>query len=303
VLDRALAADPQRRYPSADALCEALGGLSQQARVLRAVRLVLSVTLAPPLVLVAFGFLTTLTFNATLGRRAPFDRDPLTLLLQLGWRSAFTTIFGAAVAVAVFGATGRLFQRLTMPIARMASRWALNDPAVLAQAVGAFGVVAIAAIIWEFSDVILACASTISLAPVERLAPLQEGQTGRAFLFRLALNVLAVVLVATIVRLGRLRARQRVNRSLWTIAPLGAILAIAVVLSEMPYRIIWQNKSERITFDGERCYVLGEFDNESLIYCPDKTPPRNRVVKDDDRAIQRTGIVEGIFSPPARAGE
>ena len=42
VLDRALAADPQRRHPSADALGEALGGLSQKARALRAVRLVLT---------------------------------------------------------------------------------------------------------------------------------------------------------------------------------------------------------------------------------------------------------------------
>ena len=120
-------------------------------------------------------------YNITLGRVAPFNRDPLSLLLQLGWQSAFTTILGAAVVVGVLGATGRLFRPLTKPIARVAARWALDDPAVLAQTVGAFAVVALGAIIWEFSDVILACLSKISTAPVEQLTPLQEGQTGRAF--------------------------------------------------------------------------------------------------------------------------
>jgi hypothetical protein len=85
---------------------------------------------------------------------------------------------------------------------------------------------------------------------------------------------------------------------LWTIAPLGAILAVTVVLSELPYRIIWQSRVERVAFAGDRCYVLGTSGDESLVYCPDKAPPRNRVVKDDDPAIRRTGINESIFSLP-----
>ena len=81
-------------------------------------------------------------------------------------------------------------------------------------------------------------------------------------------------------------------------APLTAMLVVTVASSELPYRTIWKSQAERIAFDGERCYVLGEFDRESLIYCPDKAPPRNRVVKDSDPGIRRTGIVEGIFSLP-----
>jgi hypothetical protein len=112
------------------------------------------------------------------------------------------------------------------------------------------------------------------------------------------LNALVVAVVAALLRIRRLRVRRRGNASLWTIAPLAAILAVAVVMSELPYRIIWQNKSERVAFEGERCYVLGESGQESLLYCPDKTPPRNRVVKNDDPMMRRTGIVEGIFSIP-----
>jgi RIO-like serine/threonine protein kinase len=303
VLDRALAADPQRRHPSADALAEALGGLSQKARLLRAVRIVLTIVLAPPAILGLLGLLTTYTFNNTLGRVAPFNRDSWLLLLQLGWQSAFTTILGAALLAGVLGATGRLFRPLRKIASGVAARWALDDPAILAQTVGAFAVVVLGAVIWRFSDVILACLSNINIAPAEQLRPLQQGNTVPAFLYRLALNAMAVTVIATLIRISRLRARQRAPRSAWTIAPLAAILIVTVALSELPYRIIWQSRYERIAFGGERCYVLGESGQESLIYCPDKAPPRNRVVKDDDPAIRRTGIIEDIFSPPARAGE
>ena len=188
-------------------------------------------------------------------------------------------------------------------VARATARWGSDDPDTLTQTVGAFALVAVAAIVWEFADVILSCLSSISIAPVEKLRLLQEDHTSRAFLYRLALNALAVAVVAAMFRIRRLRARRRGNASLWTIAPLVAILAVTIVMSELPYRIIWQNKSERVAFEGERCYVLGESGSESLIYCPDKAPPRNRVVKNDDSTMRRTGIVESIFSPPTRVGE
>ena len=273
MLERALAADPQRRYSTADALGEALGGLSQKARVLRAVRLVVAVTLGPLLVLGLLGSLTTYNYNLTLGRFAPFNREPVSLLLRLGWQSAFTTILGAAVVGAVLGATGRLFRPLSKALTRLAARWALDDPAVLAQTVGAFALISLGAIVWGFSDVILACLSNINTSSVERMVPLREGQTGRAFLYRLVLNALAVAVVATLVRIRRLHTRRRTSRSAWSWGPLGAMLVVTVALSELPYRIIWKSQAERITFDGDRCYVLGEADRESLILLPRQSAP------------------------------
>jgi hypothetical protein len=298
MLERALAPDPQRRYATADALGEAMVGLSQNARVLRAVRLVLAIVLVPPLVLGLLGYLTTIAFNTTLGRVAPFNREPLLMLIQIGWKSAFSAILYGFAALGVLGAIARLLRPLTAPIKRLAVRWGLDDPAVFAPAMGAVTVVALAALIWGFSDVILACLSNISTSSVERLVPLQEDHTARAFLFRLALNAVAVAVVAALVRIVRLRRRQRAPRSVWTLAPLTAILAVTVTLSELPYRIIWQSQFERIAFNGERCYVIGEIDSESLIYCPDKAPPRNRVVKDDEPGIRRSGSIERIFSLP-----
>jgi hypothetical protein len=300
VLDRALSPDPERRFATADDLDAALEGLSRQARAIKGAKIATAVLVAPPLMLAVLGLLTTYNFNITFGRAAPFNRDPIGLLIQLGWRSAFTTILGAAVVIRVVGATGRLLSPVTRLFSRTTGRW-LGHPDVFSQTVGTCAVAAVALIIWQFSDVILACLTRVSDAPMQQLMPLQEGNTGRAFVYRLALNALAVALVAALVHIRRLRGR--IMTSSWTLAPLCAVLAVTVVMSELPYRIIWQNKSERVTFEGQRCYVLGESGGESLVFCPDKTPPRNRIVRSDSPSLRRTGIIEGIFSMPIRTVE
>ena len=59
--------------------------------------------LVPPAVLGVLGLLTTYIFNNTLGRVAPFNRDSWGLMLQLGWKSAFTTILGVALLAGGWG--------------------------------------------------------------------------------------------------------------------------------------------------------------------------------------------------------
>ena len=150
---------------------------------------------------------------------------------------------------------------------------------------------------------ILACLTSINAAPVEQLALLQEGQTG------------ARLCVSDRVECARCRARRdagpdpsvarapRANRSLWTMAPLGAILAVTVVMSELPYRIIWQSKSERIAFEGERCYVLGESEQRVV----DLLPRQNAAAEPgrQDATIRRydgPASSRASFHTPARAG-
>jgi hypothetical protein len=298
VLDRALSPDPQRRYETAEALGAALHGLSRTARAIKAARIALAILAAPPLVLVLLGVLTTYNFNLTLGRAAPFNRDSLGLLLKLGWQSAFTTMLGAAVIGGVIGAAGRLLRPLRRLGERLARRCSLDDPAVLAQTVSIVAIVALVLIGWTFWDVVRACLSNINTSSADRLRPLREGQTGSAFVYRLLLNALAVAIGATLLRIHRRRPQRRPAVSAGIYVPLLGLLAVTVVLSELPYRIIWQSRVERVAFRTERCYVLGASEAQSLIYCPDKVPPRNRVVDNDDQSVRRTGIVESIFSLP-----
>jgi len=185
-------------------------------------------------------------------------------------------------------------------VKRFGRRINFNDPTVFAQAVASLGVIALALIIWRFSNVILAFTTfSISDAPAERLMTLRLDETRvDPSNYRRALDVLALCLGAALFRIRRLTAARQ--RAAWSAAalPVAGLLVLTVLLIEVPFRLVWRADAQKISFGDQRCYILGEHDAEALIYCPDKAPPRNRVVTLDDPAVRRLGIVENIFSPP-----
>ena len=78
-----------------------------------------------------------------------------------------------------------------------------------------------------------------------------------------------------------------------------ALIAVAVLALQVPYRILRHNAFPRVSFADERCYVIGERERESLLFCPDGEVPRNKVVAADDPRLERTTQVENIFTPRA----
>jgi hypothetical protein len=80
--------------------------------------------------------------------------------------------------------------------------------------------------------------------------------------------------------------------------PVAALLVLTVLLIEVPFRLLWRNEATRIDLAGERCYVLGEASGQALIFCPERNPPRNQVIRLTDPAVRRLGPVESIFTPP-----
>jgi hypothetical protein len=310
VVERALAASPERRYASAGALLDALhrAGERRARTMIRAAAVVLGAFLAIWLL----GLLTTAAFNLTAGRSAPFDREPPTTWLVLGLRSLFTPIlymaavllvlWAARFALLVLSLSTRVDGLLKGGAARlklMTARLNLNDPMVFAQAVSTFGLIALAAIVWQFSDVLRAVvAFTISVASAETLRPLRlDAHRVGPSLYRASLDLLALCLGAALFRISRLRALHR-PAGRWAMLPVGALLVLTVLLIEVPFRLVWKNEAPRLDVAGERCYVLGEAADEALIFCPDRNPPRNRVIKLTDPAVRRLGTVESIFTPP-----
>ena len=313
VVDRALAADPAKRFASAGALLEALRTLGVTARKTRVM------VWAPALVLIAFaaivflGFLTTAAFNLNVGRSAPFDNESPMVWLEMGLRSLLSPILYISIAllvasavgfavrvVSVFQPVGRALSEMDARVKRFGRRINFDDPTVFAQAVASLGVIALALIIWRFSNVILAFTTfSISDAPAERLMTLRldENRVDPSN-YRRALDVLALCLGAALFRIRRLTAARQ--RAAWSAAalPVAGLLVLTVLLIEVPFRLVWRADAQKISFGDQRCYILGEHDAEALIYCPDKAPPRNRVVTLDDPAVRRLGIVENIFSPP-----
>ena len=71
---------------------------------------------------------------------------------------------------------------------------------------------------------------------------------------------------------------------------------LTLILLVVPYRILVHNEHERVSYGSSPCYLLGERGAEGLLFCPFQDPPRNRVVRLDEPALQRGGPVENVFA-------
>jgi hypothetical protein len=70
-----------------------------------------------------------------------------------------------------------------------------------------------------------------------------------------------------------------------------------VLFSQVWFRILYRNQAPPVQFGAERCYVLGEANDELLIYCPDRQPPRNQVVSRTSSSLHLLALPpESIFT-------
>ena len=317
VIAKALALDPARRLQSAAALKAALEGLDRSARPAGGApslrRMVSGAGIAVPLLLLSaifFGLLTSTAFNVTTGRVPPFVHDSPKDWFELGLRSfvapglyisAMVVVGWAALfalrVLSLIGTIDRVIGRVRSRVSQVVARLGLDDPIVFGQAVAAAGLAALLIVIWGFADLLLACFTTISDGEASRLAALGPGHRGAWF--RFALDVLLLAFGCAIVRIRWLRRARPPGQPGWPLTPIVTLAIATMLLSELPYRLLWQNQAERIEFAGNRCYVLGTNEGTGLIYCPDTPPPRIRVVEMNDRALQRLGRPrESIFTAP-----
>ena len=142
------------------------------------------------------------------------------------------------------------------------------------------------------------------LAPAElrmphALAKLSPFNIEEHILYGRVLDVLILAIGAAWYWILRMRRRIDANRGLPSVVLGLTILAGLILLLVFPYRIIWHNAFERVTFGNDRCYQIGERSGQLLLYCPEVSPPRNRVVSSTDPAVKRERLVESIFTPPA----
>jgi hypothetical protein len=81
-------------------------------------------------------------------------------------------------------------------------------------------------------------------------------------------------------------------------------LAIAILMTAIPYRIAWQrNEFPRARYADMRCYVLGQDAPNLLLYCPESTAPRTVTVPSTDRRVRLEGFDESIFVPADKAAQ
>jgi hypothetical protein len=97
-----------------------------------------------------------------------------------------------------------------------------------------------------------------------------------------------------------IRKGQEIHRGM--LAAGIAATGFALVLLHFPYRLMYYNDVfEAVTWNGLRCYVVGERGDQELLFCPSLQPPRNRIVRKSDPARVPLGITESLFKSLERA--
>jgi hypothetical protein len=325
IVAKALEGDIRQRFQSAAELGAALDRVRSEVKTAaapaggratasgsrwRLARRIAATIVITPIVLGLLGAISTAAFNVTLQRPGPFDSEPFLDYVRWGYKSNVAQLvfaLGAAMLAAALSFVARLLTiinplnralvRARQTRSRIASTLGLNDPIVLAEGLALIGTVAVAAVIWKYRLLITAFMQRISAAAPEQLLPLAPENVAERATYGIIVNILMVTFVAGFFRIIQLRARHTSRNGSGAVAIAGAMLAIIVLMQQIPYRIVWHNKFERIEVAAAQCYVIGEHEMDWLVYCPDTSIPRNRVIRRDDPAIRRTGIVESIFTP------
>ena len=315
IVARTLAIDPAQRYQTADEVIAALAEVDETLQrpgrgpLEQAVRWTLGIV-ASGCGAVAFvlllGFVNTLVFDVAVGSRG-FSSHPLSNIWTFGQRSIVAPLAlvvmacGAIWAVLALGRLAQLvpivsdFVIRTRQLPRVSTlRSFATNPTLVARVASLAAIVGVVLVFWRFQTVVTAWQTPISEAPADALATLANHEAQSNFRFYMSLVVVATGVA--LVYIVRLRAREGRGRERGSLYACIAVLAVAVIVNDAPYRLVYDTARERVVLDGQRCYAIAEAPARVLLFCPDMDPPRNRIAGASDPALRRTGIEESIFT-------
>jgi len=320
VVDRALALDVAERYPTPDALLQALAGLAGVEAPKRWVwvrRAIYAGTAAFLLVLFG-GILSTASYNATL-RRSAFVQPSLLEYLEYGVRSLVLplalTLFGTSavgllVAVRkVLVPTAVQFRRLDRYLSKnaraFARRFGLTDPAVCACWLLVGTAVATVSIWTAWGAFWQAITSDISKDPAETLALLSPPFTNALTHQRMLLSLVTAGTVTGWYALARFTAAHGQRLPKWFGAAELALLVLLYGSWQVPYRIARDSdKFPSATWkdprgSDQRCFILGQRGDERLLFCPSMMPRTHVVAADSLRdVVKASESIFASFAPP-----
>jgi hypothetical protein len=323
-VDRALSPEPSERFRRAVEFKQALLDPSISTHVARRPsappsRLTTAITwLLGSVFGVGFlGFFSTATFNFVFGRSG-FGAEPVSRWFEMGLRSLFAPVlYIGIILIATLLVTGtwrgllRLIPVLRRAAARGRLRWrtfvtrfGLGDPILLMRMFVASGALALGLFVFTFWDFIDAYMSFITSAAVEELARLSPENSAEHVSYGRWLDVLILAGLAGTISIRRAAVRRavRIPRGLTGVA--FAIPVVAILLWEMPYRILFWSEFPRVDLGDAQCYQIGDNASNVLLHCPDLAPPRNRIVPAADPRLQPRPLVQSVFiSPSAPTGE
>ena len=285
VVDRALAADPARRYAAAAQFLEALVGITddvkapvpQMSLLLRALWGSAAVLLAA----VGLGFIASMEFNQALGRSDFVRETPVTWLIWgfRSWLGTIVTLLMIGLMTSALLVVRQLI--LTMPRARdiegrmvdgtkrRLRRFGLHDPVsgiVSGAVLAAAG--ALVSGFWYFGPFLGALFGDLSRAPADIVEMLSPANRPLHELYRKAFTGIMIFSGFVWYATWRLARSRRDIVHIAIFASAGAVFLFSAIWLNLPYRVIYQNRFEVVRWQGQDCYATGERQDDVLLFCP-----------------------------------
>ena len=316
VVDRALSIDPADRYQTPAEVQNALVA----ARTLtltwpqRLYRLALFVVFILVLMLVG-GMISSAAFNSRFGR-AQYASESLGDWFELGFRSLLmpvvlslvgTLLVGGAlafrnIAVKTSGALRSLDRRLRQGCIVLAERLSLRDATVCASWLVMLTALGLLGIWLNFRQLLHTLSIDWITVPAQSLSILTPAYLEHRTHYRMALGLLAAANVTGWYALRRATAGRSTGLPMWVVGMEFAVLVLLFGSMQLPYRILNDHrKFKATTWEGDRCFVLGERPEDALLFCPEK-PPRIRIRPASAGPLVVTGAPASMFEsfgPPA----
>ncbi len=313
-VDGALAPDPGRRYTSAGALLQALAAVHGARRTgWRHVVTALLAVIGVAAMSTVLGFVASRAFNTNLGR-LEFADETLYTWLTWGLRSCIAPLVLALLilltlavvmvsknlALSLSTHASRTDEIVRHKLNRASRRLHLDHLSVLASWVLLTSASLLIASWWYFSPVLGSVFSWSSTASASDLAFLSPAFERYQDLCSQVFSAIAVVSAMAWVFVVR-RGRRRLEALPWGMLAGGVVICLLSIATQaVTYRLFFQARFEMARWNGADCYVNAERAEEVLLFCPDLTP-RNRIVRNGDGAVERSGTRENVFTTFSRA--
>jgi protein kinase-like protein len=326
IVARALARNPDFRYRSARELArdlvEALGAIegrawSGQLQLVEPPRLAIdwrrltAAALGVSAFVVLAGFVTNTMYTSPLGIATGFDKESALAWPRWGLRAfaapvILMALIGVACTLALFfirlvwtnvAAVRRACQPLTVPVQTWITRINVAPTSAIAPLLLAVQVVALGVYAWHFRDIISgldslftrqAPGSLFALRPGNRLAHDSMGVwlTVQLFVFGVAWYQL----------LKRRWTRHDSSAATIVLGGFGLLAFSFLIFQAIPFRLLYHAEAERVMYQSQTCYLVGQRGDDALLFCPTQPPPWRQIIRISDPNLKKVGTFESVFA-------
>ncbi|GEM_PF-5056891 len=243
------------------------------------------------------GFITNSAFRMALHVPPGFSTDSLADHLGLGvqamipvvYYSAWTFLALAGLYIVVRASLAlrrRFFASPSYGVEPFMDRFFGTDPSMFVAGFFVAGALMLAGVTWTYWDIHQAwlqmyyadSVTSIDVTPLG--ADAWPSHQNRKAAYSAALLLLTIGGVLLLVQLKRRGSPAGIRYILC--GGLATLLLLGSTFMVIPYRLLWQNESHKVQFNGRPAYVVGQHNSEVFLFIPTDPSKSHHIVRDTD---------------------